>query len=504
MVREGHFSKVHAMKPPCLSRPAVVDYLQREFARPQSNKVLHAHPSPMYWQPHDGDTQARWAQRQRVSARRPIADNLYLGLPFCLPTEPAHCGFCLFPTTDYTGKRQVQIYLDWLEREAALYGDLLANDVLASVYVGGGTPNLMRDDDYARVLKVAEGLYGTLPAGIEKTLEGIPQLFTPDKIAAIAGAGFNRVSMGVQQMSDKLIHYSGRKQTHKQVVEAIAGFHQAGLACNVDLIYGWPEQTMDDMLQDLGELVALGVRHITHYQLNIAGRSAFSKSLRGVLPPLALVLEMYRESVRFLRAHGFEQVTVYDWARVQSDGHLFNWAGADGYQYESLLRDAFHVAQEGVDETRNMVGLGYAAISFPMTWPEKDGPNWCQMNARTLDGYYGAIARGAFPVDRQYRHGPVDIQLTWLFQSMQAMAIDAHAYAVIFESDLLTDFAPIWEELAHRQWIEIDDKGVRFVDVGAFHIPMLQALLSEARLQEIRKESTAQREFDNVIPIVPA
>ncbi len=393
-------------------------------------------------------------------------------------------------------------YLDWLEREADLYGELLHHDVLSSIYVGGGTPNLMRGDDYHRILQIAHKLYGGLPASIEKTLEGIPQLFTEDKVAAIREAGFNRVSMGVQQMSDRLIHYSGRKQTHRQVVDAIAHFHAAGLSCNVDLIYGWPEQTVDDMLRDLGELVDLGVRHITHYQLNIAGRSAFSKTLRGVLPSLDLVVEMYRESVRFLKAHGFQQVTVYDWARMENDSPRFNWEGAQDYQYESSLRDSFPVEDERVHATRNMVGLGYAGISFPLTWPAHGGPNWCQMNAKTLDGYYGAIGKGQFPVERQFLHSPVDIQLAWLFQSMQALRIDLHAYSSIFHASLLTDFAPVWEELEHRGWIEIDDHGISFVGLGAFHIPMLQALLSEARLQELRTQSTLQRRFDHVIPIL--
>ena len=58
-----------------------------------------------------------------------------------------------------------------------MFGDLLRNDILSSIYVGGGTPNLMRDEDYARMLAIAGKLYASVPEGIEKTLEGNPPAY---------------------------------------------------------------------------------------------------------------------------------------------------------------------------------------------------------------------------------------------------------------------------------------------------------------------------------------
>src|SRR3954447_290667 len=94
--------KDNAMK--CITREFAADFIDREYARPQSNKVLHAHPSPMYWRPRDGLAKQRWERRAAGVKTQPMKDNLYLGLPFCIKTEPAHCGFCLFPTQDYNGK----------------------------------------------------------------------------------------------------------------------------------------------------------------------------------------------------------------------------------------------------------------------------------------------------------------------------------------------------------------------------------------------------------------
>ncbi|HYA13122.1 MAG TPA: coproporphyrinogen-III oxidase family protein [Syntrophales bacterium] len=481
------------MNAPCISREIAARFIDQEYMCPQSNKVLHTHPSPMMWRSYDGSAMDRWKKRSLVAMEKQLHDNLYLGIPFCIPTEPKRCGFCLFPTTDFRGKDQLRTYLGYLEREAELLGDVLKNDSLTSIYVGGGTPNLMRDEDYHLVMSIARTLYGSVPDHIEKTIEGIPQLFTRDKVDAIKKAGFNRVSMGVQQMSDRLIRYSGRRQTHQHVVDALGFFNDARLACNVDLIYGWPEQAIDDMLHDLGELVDFGVPHITHYQLNIAGLSSFSKAHRDVLPPIEEMIEMYRESVRYLSAHGYRQATVYDWERIGVCDDRFAFAGAEEYRYESHLRNFVQIAGDQVVASHNMIGVGFAAISyFPYTWPEIGGPNWCHMNLRSLDGYYSSLDKGLLPVEKQFHYQPIDIKLSWLFQSMQEMKIDCRSYEVSFGSDVVSDFRPIWDELESRGWIRVSDQVIQFIDLGRFHIPMLQALLSEARLEEIRCQGAGE------------
>lgn len=489
------------MTTPCVSREQAKQFIDSEFLRPQSNKVLHAHPSPMYWKQNDGKSLNRLQERLDLTEIHPFSASLYLGLPFCIPTEPAHCGFCLFPTQDYTGNASILKYLDYLEREADLYTTFFKNDRLTSIYVGGGTPNLLREEDYSRLMNIAKKLYHNIPDNIEKTLEGIPQLFTRDKVWAIKDAGFNRISMGVQQMSDRLIKFSGRRQTNKQVINALNNFNDAGLAVNVDLIYGWPEQTTDDMLNDLKELVAQGVRHITHYQLNIAGKSNFSKAQRGALPKPENVIEMYQESQHFLKSNGFHQVTVYDWERTECTPGRFETNNAHKYEYESNLRDLFPLKEKEVSETRNLFGIGYAACGFPSTWPIPNGPNWCYMNSRSLDDYYRHIDNNKLPIERQFLYNKDDMKLVWIFQSSQTMSLNINAYESAFHSNLLRDFSPIFEELESRNWIKINGEYILFTGIGQFHIPLIQALFSHARLEELRatlKKNGAQK---TVIPI---
>src|SRR5256885_7236073 len=100
--------------------------------RPQSNKVLHAHPSPLYWRGSNGEENDRWEARRESSNTRSMNANFYIGIPYCLPTTPNHCGFCLFPTQDYGGNCAMLKYLDYLEEKGQMMAGPLCPDKLLS------------------------------------------------------------------------------------------------------------------------------------------------------------------------------------------------------------------------------------------------------------------------------------------------------------------------------------------------------------------------------------
>src|SRR5947199_3476880 len=83
------------------------------------------------------------------------------------------------------------------------------------------------------------------------TLEGIPQLFTREKLLRMKEGGVNRISMGAQQLNDELNKLSGRRQKPQHMLQAIEWCQELGLKCNVDLIFGWPRQTRELMVEGL-------------------------------------------------------------------------------------------------------------------------------------------------------------------------------------------------------------------------------------------------------------
>lgn len=462
------------------SRQTIDDFINKNVDRPIANKVLHAHPSPMHWKTQFD--RSRFDQALQNSAQRSASINFYIGIPFCLPTDPPHCGFCLFPTTAYQGKSAISQYLHYLAIEADLYKETYGQAKIASLYVGGGTPNLLAPQHYDELIKIIQSLFPDMDRNIEKTLEGIPQLFSADKIKAIHESGFNRVSMGVQQLDDRLIQYSGRKQTSRQVFDAIEMFHQYGLSCNVDMIYGWPEQSIDSMLDGLRKISAAGVHHITHYELNIAGRSHFATKQRAILPSQEEKYEMYKVAKQFLQEEGFVQKTAYDWERrsASSRGNAKPWE----YLYEQNLRQLFSSSE--ADSQCYMGGLGYAAVNIRLQ-PDGGKDSFSAMNQRNLAAYMKDLADHRKPIERVYFHTPEDVKLCWIFQALQELSVNMADYRAVFESEFLTEYALTVAGLLEKEWIVVRDDVLYLVGRGEFNVPLIQAIFAFQLSQEISK-----------------
>ena len=262
----------------------VREQIDREVSRRHANRVLHGHPSPLFWLDQDIPVGTVMEHRHTTRLVFPTRLSLYVATPYCLPTKPDRCGFCLFPSEIYRNQEQLDVYLRYLGREGEMYSRFFEEDRPTSVYFGGGTSNLYKARQYDQLLAIVRRMFPRLPPGTEITLEGVPQLFTKEKLVAMRNAGITRISIGAQQLADEMIKMSGRKQKGSQVLQAIAWCHELGLGSSVDLIFGWPRQTVEGMLKDLDTVVQAGVGHITHYELNVAGRTDFARNRRPELP----------------------------------------------------------------------------------------------------------------------------------------------------------------------------------------------------------------------------
>ena len=266
-------------------------------------------------------------------------------------------------------------------------------------------------------MEIVGGVFD-IPSDIEVTLEGIPQTFSHDKLLAMKQCGMNRISMGVQQLDEELIKASGRRQRADQVFRTLESCQALDLPISVDLIFGWPNQTIEQMVRDLETVAATGVAHITHYELNVAGRTDFARNRRGELPSQEENLEMYRAGKAVLEARGYTQVTPYDFERRDA-------TVPTSYLYEELFRKPFATNGNGPIGF-DAWGWGYAGISFFFGTPRS--PGWAFMNHVRVDEYFRCIREGRHPVMRGYHYTPADLRLHLLFQEMQGLAVDRAAY----------------------------------------------------------------------------
>jgi oxygen-independent coproporphyrinogen III oxidase len=136
----------------------VHDQIDRDRLRRHSNRVLHGHPSPTLWDEPDVpvDEILKWRRHPRSGPRKGLL--VYVGIPFCLPTAPDRCGFCLFPSEVYQGPEQLVTYLHYLQREGELYRGWFDDDEVQAVYFGGGTANLFAPEQYRELLDTARAV----------------------------------------------------------------------------------------------------------------------------------------------------------------------------------------------------------------------------------------------------------------------------------------------------------------------------------------------------------
>jgi oxygen-independent coproporphyrinogen III oxidase len=453
------------------ARDEVQAYVDAHIGQRQVNRVLHGFPSPRFWQPDAVSVPRLMQQRERSMREHSRRFSLYVGLPYCVRTEPDRCGYCLFPVETFAGATQLDTYLDYLEKEGDLFRDFFAGTTPETVYIGGGTPNLLRPNQYTRLMEIIRGVFPGVATGVPVTLEGIPQLFTREKLEHMQRGGINRISIGVQQLDPELNKLSGRKQTSKHVFDAIRWAQELGLQCNVDLIFGWPRQTLRTMLSDLEQIIAANVEHIAHYELNIGGPTDFSLNRRHELPSPELTRDMYRTARDFLLANGYRQLTVYDFQKSTN---------GSGFVYEECKRD--------FDEAE-MWGWGFAGVSEFCTDGNATASTY--VNHRRVRDYFAALDRTEFPSERGFVRTAVDQRLHGLFRNLQGGSVNRSTYASRFGSDPYEEFEPVWQVIAERGWCSVSPESIELVDDGVYYVPLVQHLLSLNRLEELRASASA-------------
>lgn len=256
---------------------------------------------------------------------------LYVHWPYCSRI----CPYCDFNVVRDRGRGEEQAALAEailadLEAQAALTGPRR----LASIFFGGGTPSLMDPAAVAAVIARARTLFP--PRGdIEITLEANPTDAEAGRFAALAGAGVNRLSMGVQALDDASLAFLGRNHSAAEALRAVELAGRLFPRLSIDLIYARPGQTPDAWARELTAALALGFEHVSPYQLTIEAETAFGRALRrGTLVPPDEdgAAALYETTQAVLGAAGFDAYEVSNHARnaaARSAHNLHVWRGGD-------------------------------------------------------------------------------------------------------------------------------------------------------------------------------
>lgn len=274
--------------------------------------------------------------------------SLYLHVPFC----KSRCIYCDFYSTTCCDVPRLEAYAQALTVEMKAR-EHEAHGPLRSIYLGGGTPSLLPVEAVAQIIGQAQRLF-TPSSDAEITLEANPDDVTRERAEAWRRAGVNRVSLGLQSLSDGMLRLLHRRHSATQAVRAVELCCQAGLSnISADLIYGLPGQVPDAFEADLRATLGLPITHLSAYSLTVEGaHTALSRGLktgRYSLPPEEEVVEMYRRLTKLSEAAGFEHYEISNFARAghRSRHNSAYWTslpyiglgpGAHSYDGENLRR----------------------------------------------------------------------------------------------------------------------------------------------------------------------
>jgi oxygen-independent coproporphyrinogen-3 oxidase len=245
----------------------------------------------------------------------PIPLSLYIHVPWCIHKCP-YCDFNSHEIKNATNTIPEATYI------AALLHDLeqelpsIWGRRLYTIFIGGGTPSLLSGQGMKQLIT---GLRERLPMrpNMEITLEANPGTFEQHRFNAYYAAGINRLSIGIQSFNSKHLRILERIHDENEALQASHIANKAGFAnINLDLMFGLPEQSIEEALDDLQQAIDCNPSHLSWYQLTIEPNTFFHHQRPDKLPNNDQLANIQEAGIALLKQHGYHQYEVSAFAKV--------------------------------------------------------------------------------------------------------------------------------------------------------------------------------------------
>lgn len=256
-----------------------------------------------------------------LNFNQPLPLSLYVHIPWCV----RKCPYCDFNSHEAKGSVPEEIYTAALLQELDSRLPLLQSRSIKSIFFGGGTPSLFSAQAIANILNGIEKRIHFNP-DIEITLEANPGTLEQARFSGFRQAGINRLSLGIQSLQDDKLKSLGRIHDTAQAIKAIQIAKQCGFTnFNLDLMYGLPQQSLEDALADLQLAMSFEPSHLSWYQLTIEPNTVFYKQTPA-LPPDDLTWDMQLAGQALLKQSSFQQYEISAYAKpAKQCVHNYNY-----------------------------------------------------------------------------------------------------------------------------------------------------------------------------------
>jgi oxygen-independent coproporphyrinogen-3 oxidase len=328
----------------------------------------------------DAASYRSWIAKRRANGgSRPLS--LYFHIPFCNTL----CFYCACNKIITKDRSKSAEYIRYLIKEMDMQAALLGpNQMVEQLHFGGGTPTFMSDDEL-RQLMAAIRKHFTLAADGEYSIEIDPRKVSDATIALLGEAGFNRISIGVQDFDDAVQHAVNRIQSEEETLRIIHAARANGFkSVSIDLIYGLPKQTLEGFGKTLDKVIAADPDRLSIY--NYAHMPTIFMPQRRIheedLPAPQVKLDILNMAVNKLTAAGYVYIGMDHFAKPQDELAV---AQRQGRLHRNFQGYSTH-------SDCDLLAIGVSSIG-------KIGTTYSQ-NYRELEDYYAALDRDELPIMR--------------------------------------------------------------------------------------------------------
>ncbi|MBI2807028.1 MAG: coproporphyrinogen III oxidase family protein [Planctomycetes bacterium] len=398
---------------------------------------------------------------------------LYLHIPFCRK----RCKFCYFRVYTDKNARDVEVYLDALLREIELYrATPFARDrKLHYVYFGGGTPSYLSATQLGGLFERVQALFPWHDAA-EVTFECEPGTLQQHKLEALKAAGVTRLSLGVENFSDKILESNGRAHLSPEIFRAYQWARDLHFTqINIDLIAGMVGETWDNWRDCVQKTIDLAPESVTVYQMELPYNTVFSKELHNVTAsPLPLAAG---SAVR--ADHVVDPDTVADWPTKRAwVDYAFAEMAKAGYTVSSaytMVRDpekTKFVYRDALWHGADMMGTGVASFGHVSGVHVQNLDRW--------EDYTERLQKGELPLGRALKVAPNQLLRRELMLQLKTGRLQPDYFRAKFGTDILGTFAEDFGQLQNDGFLTLANGNIELTRAGLLQVDRILPAFFEA------------------------
>lgn len=382
-----------------------------------------------------------WRQEAVTRLQTPPPVNIYLHVPYCTQK----CAYCYYKTEILENRTQLERLTDLLVKEIGLvsarYG--MKQRPTHSIYIGGGTPSLLTEDMLKRIKgALEEHVYLVCP---EFTIEAEPRTITDKKIKMYKELGVNRISMGVQSFTDKVIKASQRNHSADKALQSIKKIQDAGgIVLNIDLLSGLAEETDESFKESVQTALDAGVDSLTIYKMEVYHNTDFfNKSVRQKvleLPNDEQEIGFMKQAQTMLNESNYKPFSWFTYTRDGQFPHSYvmnMWKGED------------------------VCAFGPSAFGLM--------DNFNYQNATQLDHYFAALEENNLPMARGFHLSSKHMMLRDIMLGMKLMRFHRQLFVERHGFDIIEFVPETAAQLEESGFILLEEEAINLTDKGALY-----------------------------------